>query len=364
MQNTSSDNSLANNAWNNHSKESLKDTHENLKNPKNTQKNYKNTKNVQKNYKINNPKNSNIIYCNIRGIIPGLRRDKLIYLSTVADELNASFIKITESHLNETNTEAETYMPGWQQIRADRILRQKGGVIMYIRDQLTVEYSLTFSNSFVEFVALFIPSLDLALVTVYRPPAVPAIKFSEALIKIDNWIEDLEKILGKTPNIIVSGDFNFPGMGTWTTTDMDYSATNASTRAVNTNMLGNSSIQVKKLIDTVHKNAFSQVVKIPTRIENILDLMFVNNQDLVENIETIENILITDHKLIVANLSTQIANLKEEKRRNFCSTTIPLYNLHKTTPEQWAKARDELSKIKVDQEASPSKITEELIVAL
>ena len=223
----------------------------------------------------------------------------------MSDELNSDFLLITESHLSESHTEQETFLAGWQQIRADRMNRQKGGVINYIRDQITVDDIKTFTNSYVELICLYIPSLDLALITLYRPPDTPARKFIEALVAVDDWIDKLETKIGKAPNILTSGDFNFPGMGSWTTNDMDSSTTKAAIRAVNKGEIGNVSDQVKNLIDIVHKYALNQVVKVPTRLENILDLIFVNNIDIIDHIETIENLLVTDHRMIVAHLNVR-----------------------------------------------------------
>ena len=326
-----------------------------------TQKNEKKSKNIKKNDKNRKSKNPNIISCNIRGLVPGTRRDKMTYLSTIADELNTDFLLITESHLSESHPESDTFIPGWQQIRSDRYKRQKGGVINYVRDQITVDEIITFTNSYVELICLFIPSLDLAMITLYRPPDTPAKKFIEALATIDDWINKMETKIGKAPNIITSGDFNFPGMGSWSNSDMDISATRAATRALNKGEIGNASDQIKNLIDIVQKHALNQVVKVPTRIENILDLIFVNNVDMIDHVETIENIKVSDHKMIVAHLNVEAANTTQDERKNFCTTSIPRFNLFKATPNQWQKARTELRESKFNLEASPSDITNELI---
>ena len=93
---------------------------------------------------------------------------------------------------------------------------------------------------------------------------------------------------------------------------MDSAATKAATRATNTNVLGNNSDQVSKLIDMIDRNSLSQIVDLPTRIDNILDLVLVNNLDLVDNIELIENVSVTDHKMIIAHLNTEAVDIKEE----------------------------------------------------
>ena len=288
----------------------------------------------------------------------------MTYLSTISDEINSSIIIITETHVSENNLESETSLPGWQQLRADRLHRMKGGVLIYLRDQLTVVSSHTFSNSYVELACSFIPSQDLAIIALYRPPDTPAQKFVEALAVTDKWIDLIIKKRKKIPNIFFARDFNFPVMGQWTVHDMDSSTSKATTRAAKTKDLGNTSDQISKLIDIIHNNAFTQIVNIPTRLENILDLVFVNNTNLVDNIEAIENIVVTDHKLIIAHLNTEVIDPEEESRINFCSTSIPLYNLFKASPGQWKEARNKLEEMKVDQDSSPSKMMTNLISSL
>ena len=105
-------------------------------------------------------------------------------------------------------------------------------------------------------------------------------------------------------------------------------------------------------------------MEVPTRLENILDLIFINNIDLVENIEVIENVKVTDHKLVIANLSSEAVNLKVEVRTNFCSSSIPKYNLNKANPDQWKNAREDLKNTVLDTEASPTTMINDLVKAL
>ena len=317
----------------------------------------------QKNIKTKN-KNTNIISCNIRGLIPGTRRDKMTYLSTISEELSSDFLLITESHLSESHDESETFIVGWQQIRADRTNRQKGGVINYVRDQITLEEIKTYSNSYVELICIFIPSVNMALITIYRPPDTPARKFADAMKIVEDWSENLEAKRGKVPNFFITGDFNFPEMGSWTTVDMDSSSSKAATRATNKGDIGNASDQIKTLIDTVDKNALNQVVKVPTRLDNILDLIFVNNIEIVDHIEVIENVKVTDHKMLIAHMNIEAVIVGQDVRKNFCSTSIPRYNLHKAAPSQWQKARQDLAEANINYEASTSAMTDELIDVL
>ena len=176
------------------------------KTPQKTQKNEK-IKNTKKNTKSQNSKKSSILSLNIRGLIPGTRRDKLIFLSTLANESEAEVIFVTETHLSEKICDSEINLPGWELTRSDRLSRQSGGVMIYYRDQITATHFNSFSNSFVETTMIFTPKTDSSWIAIYRPPHCPAVKFLESMEKISDWIVKLEETLQKTPTIYLSGDF-------------------------------------------------------------------------------------------------------------------------------------------------------------
>ena len=87
-------------------------------------------KNIQnsnkKNIKNKNPKESKkaskstIILANIRGLIPGTRRDKVQFISALASESDSEIILLTETHLEKRINDCEVSFPGWNLLRADR----------------------------------------------------------------------------------------------------------------------------------------------------------------------------------------------------------------------------------------------------
>ena len=52
---------------------------------------------------------------------------------------------------------------------------------------------------------------------------------------------------------------------------------------------------------------------------------------------------------------------KADCRTNFCTTTIPLYNLQKATSDQWKAARDILAEVNIDENLSTTDMTNNLI---
>jgi len=59
-----------------------------------------------------------------------------------------------------------------------------------------------------------------------------------------------------------------------------------------------SSLSASLLCDIVRDNFLHQLVKDPTRHFNVLDLVFTNQPDLVEDVQVIDNLLHTDHNPI------------------------------------------------------------------
>ena len=341
-------------------------SHENRsheKNPKNTKK-IKNTQNIKKNIKPQKSKKSSLICANIRGLIPGTRRDKLTYLSSLASESSAEIIIVTETHLSPKISEAEINIPGWGTARCDRLERKSGGSLIYHRDQMTATNIDSFSNSYVDTTMLFTPSNESAWIALYRPPNCPELKFEEALVKIRNWILKLEEALGKTPVIFLAGDFNFPQMGSWSTSTIEAMTSNPTTRIENVTTVGTDKTQILSLISLINDWSLTQEVIDVTHGQNILDLVFTNATESIEETEVIENMVISDHAIVIARLDRDAFVDAKVTKVNFCSTSIPLYKLQGAPPEHWAAATKEFAEIEFDEEKNPEELCNDLTNAL
>ena len=319
---------------------------------------------------IKNPKKilqkSTFIAVNIRGLVPGLRRDKMTFIQELADELKSDYILITETHLREEQDESESNLIGWNETRADRKSRSHGGVITFTRDYIPISKQLSYSNGHVELACCFIKQDNTAIVNIYRPPDCPTNLFIDAINKIEDWIKDLEENLGKVPTLVIAGDFNLPSMKSWTIEDILKASTNSIARTENNVKVGAEKEQVARLTEVIRDNALTQEVKIPTRENNILDLIFCNNSEYIEYIDTIENVVMSDHRFIVAHLTKEDEAHAEDSKKNFCSTKIPEYNLKEATPEEWQKAREMFSTLSssFNLEASANDIVKEVTDAL
>ena len=92
---------------------------------------------------------------NIRGIQPGKRSNKLNYLSLLAKENNTVIISLTISHLKDRIDNAEIHIDGFSITRSDRAVRE-GGVVVFIKEHLTVSNELRESDSMNDFLGIYI----------------------------------------------------------------------------------------------------------------------------------------------------------------------------------------------------------------
>ena len=75
---------------------------------------------------------------------------------------------MTETWLTDNIVNAEIAISGYTLYRADRIGRQRGGVAVYVRPDLSVAPISNFSNGNIETLLLKVKSLDAIIICVYR----------------------------------------------------------------------------------------------------------------------------------------------------------------------------------------------------
>ena len=75
-----------------------------------------------------------------------------------------------------------------------------------MRDDLTAEPLLNYSNDGCEILVVKILLLNHICTIVYRPPSTPYIKFKEVLDKLNTLFNNLP---APTPDMTIVGDFNF-----------------------------------------------------------------------------------------------------------------------------------------------------------
>ena len=91
--------------------------------------------------------------------------------------------------------------------------------------------------------------------------------------------------------------------------------------------------QGKALLEWTEKNFMEQKVTTATRKDNILDLVFTNNENFVLNHEIIINSRLSDHNTVKINLNTEKEEEVSKKKENPYPNKIFEYNLLKGSKE-------------------------------
>ena len=231
-----------------------------------------------------------------------VRRGKIDFLKDILINDNSLFICLTETWFKQVHENAEICPPGYDLIRQDREGRECGGVAVLVRDDLTAEPVLSFSNDGCEILAVKILQLNHICCVVYRPPGTPYTKFKEVLDKLNNM---LTKLPSPTPDITIVGDFNFNSKDvSWEEDD------NGDLRASIRPWLQRESDedfqerrQASELIELTDSLNMTQVVSLATREKETLDLIFSNNPDLIHDIDSTPCPQVSDHNLVTAMTS-------------------------------------------------------------
>ena len=217
-------------------------------------------------------------------------------ISEKAKSENVGIITLTESHLHENFTEGEIHINNYVHFRADRACGvMKGGIICYVRRDLLPGILTLESGSVgnIEFLVLYIEELDLILINIYRPPTSRSADFRTVMHKITK-INRLNA--SPTPKIALTGDLNFPTLN-WELNTIEPCA--AETRE-----------QAQVLLSFLDDNFMEQLVKVPTRNNNILDIFAINDCDIISKID-VENAdsQTTDHRFlkITTRIQSQIS---------------------------------------------------------
>ena len=237
-----------------------------------------------------------MLFLNIQGLLRGKpKQKKMDFLREIAETEKPAIMVATESHLDSNIDDAEIAIPKYSVYRSDRLNRIQGGVVIYVRSPYIVDEKLMtkFSNGVCELLILKIKEINLSIVCVYRPPDTTQTEFSECINTIENYFKD--KTLQE--NIIILGDFNLPHLK-WNVCDTKVIPNIESGGPIS------EQIDAARLLELTESLFCQQTITKATRINNVLDLIFTNNEDLISDI-TISDSGISDHKLITTNLNIE-----------------------------------------------------------
>ena len=220
------------------------------------------------------------------------------------------FIALTETHLRGEVKNAEIHISNYTPFRTDREGRSHGGVILYVRNDLSLmtKQILSLSNGQVELVAVHVASRDLLLINCYRPPNCSLQNFKGAMDCMVQIIEDLPQPM---PDIVLCGDFNLPNIR-WPEGTVSGGTLEEQTQA-------------RILLEITGKAFLTQQLMKPTRINNILDLYFTNNQDSITDYQ-VEKTIFSDHNLITINTAYRRSGRGEPENIPLESCPFAAYN--------------------------------------
>ena len=182
----------------------------------------------------------------------------------------------------------------------------------------------------------FVPSLKLALVTVYRPPSCPTDKFIDVIDHVRNWLEAFENDGQLFPSVILTGDFNFPFMNCWDLSD----TTGLRSRS---GIQSQDRLQAIHLLELMDSFMLEQTVTEATRNLAVLDLCLTNNPELIASTQSVENDIISDHKTMISRLNLSLRQKPPAPTRNFAASSLPEYNYEKATESEWITIRQNIT---------------------
>lgn len=178
--------------------------------------------------------------------------------------------------------------------KKDRAGRQGGGVLLYIRDYL--QPVICNIDSPYEIVGATISGLTcgLSFYLVYRPP--------HQSVDSDDGLYALLSRLIERKNSIIAGDFNcIVDWDTWT-----------------------AGAEGSRLLDFANDNFLTQVVNEPTRGNNILDLIFSTEDNMLSHVSVEERLATSDHSVVKCKLNLLVEaeahsyrNVLNFRRANF-----------------------------------------------
>ena len=237
------------------------------------------------------------------------------------------FLAFAETYLKEGIKEAEYKIEGYSQVTSHRPNRDGGGVIIYINNNLTYQTLVASSDEICSVAGVYIYEIKLIVFMVYRPPPNHKNKFHGELLEksfenivISNIYKVMREYTSPVPDILLAGDFNFP-KAIWS---------NGIGRPKTDSLISDKSLQ--QLINVAADLNLLQKVFEGTREtrlgnQNILELIFTNNHELISNIY-VETSKITDHKYITCETSHSFS-VNEQKPVVIKDVNLSSYNYQK-----------------------------------
>ena len=153
------------------------------------------------------------------------------------------------------------------------------------------------------------------------------------------------------PGILLTGDLNLPFLRDWSSSALEAFCSRVAERESSSRSTADDQRQAVLLIHLCQRFYMEQIVKKNTRQNNLLDLVFCSDSNLIINHnQIINNRSFSDHNSIVVTLSLGLKHLEASQRTNYSSTTIPEYDIKCEDEEDWMRMNMLIEKVKWEEE--------------
>ena len=225
--------------------------------------------------------------------------DKKLEFSNLVNSSKPDIVLGTESWLKPKHLTSEVFDVdlGYTIFRRDRIKKAGGGVFIAIRNCFIAQEIPELQSECEDlWVKLdLVGNKPLVIGAYYKPLEGDENSFTE-------FSKSLEKVTKKYTNIWVAGDLNLP--------KMDWDTSSPSPDCKHPNFY-------RQIIETFNDANLTQMVNLPTRDNNILDLFLTTNPTLVNQVSILPGI--SDHNIVETKVNTSARICYQKPRK------IPLY---------------------------------------
>ena len=271
--------------------------------------------------------------------------------SNFVNELECDVVIGSETWLSPDHLNSELLLDDYDIFRKDRN-SHGGGVLLAVKKSLCAEIIPSSSDTESVFCKINVKGKKpIVFGSVYRPPSRTDFDYS---LKI---VSELHNIFNKfkTASLWFGGDFNLPDIN-WKTSEI---TGNQYPHSLNSLYL-----------DMSQDLCLDQIVNVPTRGPNILDLIFTNRPDIAKEPEALAGL--GDHECVFSKISLKVFRKKPAKReillwtkadnenmindcKTFKSKFFETFDSTSNVLEIWDFIKSEIQKI--IQKNVPSKIT-------
>ena len=133
----------------------------------------------------------------------------------------------------------------------------------------------------------------------------------------------------------MNGDFNFRFMSSWSKSEHSMCAESIEAREERGATISDEKKQAYLLFNFVQEYFMEQFIDFCTRGNNLLDLMFNSDPNLVISNTPLDNVIISDHTLCMIETNMNSISVPLKERKNLYSTEIMNYNLLGASDEDW-----------------------------